>query len=186
MTIALTILGWVAWAFCVFLALSFVTGLRKYTRLAAPIDWITIVQALFWWIIAILFLFAPLSKLHIIWLLPLAFFAARFVVLLPIIRIIVLLAAGIFMKAALLGVDTARAKAMAELAQRTREKRALECQARTIMDKAAAHGRELTEESKREVDQLMLDVHDLDRAIKELHAMISSEETAHGEQNDET
>jgi len=107
MEILLNILGWLAWCIVVYLAITFVYGTRIYAKSGIPLNSITCVQTFLWWAIALTFLFSNLSKLHIIWLVPISFLGARFIVLTglpPIVAQIILLLTQIFMPIILLGV----------------------------------------------------------------------------------
>jgi tetratricopeptide (TPR) repeat protein len=105
--ILLTILGWLAWCVAAYLAITFVYGNRLYAKSGIPLNYITCVQTFLWWGIALTFLFSNLSKLHIIWLVPISYFGARFIVLTglpPILAQIILIFTQIFMQIILLGV----------------------------------------------------------------------------------
>ena len=99
------IIGWIAWVFTVYLALSFAYGCRKWARQGYSFQWATAVQTFFWWVITIVFLLAPLNKLHILWLLPVLYFAAQYIALVdvPILRKPVLLLTELFMELVLVG-----------------------------------------------------------------------------------
>jgi hypothetical protein len=87
------------------LALTFVYGCRKTVRSGQPFQWATAVQTFFWWVIAVVFLFIPLNKLHILWLLPILLFSAQFLVLtgVPILMPVILFLTQVFMKLILFG-----------------------------------------------------------------------------------
>lgn len=107
MEILLTILGWLAWCVVAYLAITFVYGTRMYAKSGVPLNSITCVQTFLWWAIALTFLFSNLSKLHIIWLVPISFLGARFIALSgfpPIVAEIILLLTQIFLSIILLGV----------------------------------------------------------------------------------
>ena len=113
MDIVLSIIGWVAWTFSAYLALSFAYGCRKTVRSRSfyyPLLWPTAVQTFFWWVIAIVFLFTPFNKLHILWLLPALFFGAQFLVhsRIPILTPVILFLTGIFMKLVLFGTGASK------------------------------------------------------------------------------
>lgn len=113
MNIALLIIGWMAWAFSAYLALSFAYGCRKTVRSKSfyyPLLLPTAVQTLFWWVIAIVFLFTPFNKLHILWLLPVLFFGAQFLVhsRILILTPVILFLTRIFMTLVLFGTSTSK------------------------------------------------------------------------------
>ena len=110
MDIALSIIGWVTWAFSAYLALSFAYGCRRTVRSGRSFQWATAVQTFFWWVIAVVFLFAPFNKLHILWLLPVLFFGAQFLVhsRIPILTPVILFLTRIFMALALFGTGASR------------------------------------------------------------------------------
>ena len=112
MDIALSIIGWVTWAFSVFLAFSFAYGCRMTVRSGQSFQWATAVQTFFWWVIAVVFLFAPFNKLHILWLLPTLFFSAQFLVHLriPLLTPVVIFLTHIFMKLVLFGTGVSGEK----------------------------------------------------------------------------
>jgi hypothetical protein len=103
--IVFSIIGWVAWTFSAYLALTFVYGCRKTVRSGKSFQWATAVQTFFWWVIAVVFLFIPLNKLHILWLLPILLFSAQFLVLtgVPILMPVILFLTQVFMKLILFG-----------------------------------------------------------------------------------
>ena len=92
MKIFLSIVEWLAWSFVAFLALSLSIFCRTIVSQGKSFQWATAVQTFFWWITAIVFLFTPLNKLHILWLLPVLFFGARFLVFpgIPILTPVIL------------------------------------------------------------------------------------------------
>jgi DNA-directed RNA polymerase subunit RPC12/RpoP len=99
------IIGWVFWAILVFFAVSFAYGCRTYAKLGHGFQWATAIQTFFCWLIAILFLVFGWNKLHILWVAPIAFFSAQFLVLgVPILTPIVLFATKMFLAIILLGV----------------------------------------------------------------------------------
>jgi len=112
MDIVLSIIGWVAWTFSVYLALSFAYGCRRTVRSGQSFQWATAVQTFFWWVIAVVFLFTPFNKLHILWLLPTLFFSAQFLVLLriPLLTPVVIFLTHIFMKLVLFGTGVSGEK----------------------------------------------------------------------------
>lgn len=74
MSIVFQIIGWVAWSFVVFLALSYAHGCRLCARSGQPFSFMTGLQTLLLWTVAFIFLFSPASKLHILWILLLIYF----------------------------------------------------------------------------------------------------------------
>ncbi|MDW8356228.1 MAG: hypothetical protein RMK57_17045, partial [Bryobacterales bacterium] len=75
----LEVIGWIAWATVVYVALSFAYGCRQYIASGQGFTWTTGVLTLFWWVIALFFLVTDVNKLHIIWLVPVAFVLAQFI-----------------------------------------------------------------------------------------------------------
>ncbi len=100
------IIGWIIWAILAFFAISFVFGCRKYAKSGKGFQWATGVQTFFFWTIAILFLIFGWNKLHILWITPVMFFVAQFLVLggIPILSPIVLFATKLFLSVILIGV----------------------------------------------------------------------------------
>ena len=101
------IIGWVVWVILAFLAVSFAWGCRSYAKSGQAFQWATAVQTFFWWLIAILFLIFEWNKLHILWIAPIAFFSAQFLVLgsVPILSPIILFATRMFLGIILIGVE---------------------------------------------------------------------------------
>jgi hypothetical protein len=69
---ALTI-GWVLWGIVALLALGWAYGCRNAVASGQPPQWGTVVLTLFWWVVALVFLFSHANTLHILWAAPLAF-----------------------------------------------------------------------------------------------------------------
>jgi hypothetical protein len=67
------IVGWIVWAGVVYLALTWAYGARKMLAEEGNFTKAAAVQTFFWWLLAVLFLFVPYSKLHLLWLVPVAF-----------------------------------------------------------------------------------------------------------------
>jgi hypothetical protein len=100
-----SVIGWIAWAVAAYMVLTFAYGCRTYVAAGRGFQWATGVQTFFCWIIAVVFLVAPLNKLHIIWLLPLGFFSAPFMLAgIPILSSLVLLSTRMFLALILVGV----------------------------------------------------------------------------------
>lgn len=76
MDILLVIIGWIAWSIVLVLAISNVQLCRSIARKGSSFSWVLAIQVLLWWVIVFLFLFSDLSKLHILWALPVSYFAA--------------------------------------------------------------------------------------------------------------
>ena len=72
------IIGWIIWFIMVLFAISLTFGCWKYIKAGQGFQLATGVQALFFWIIAVLFLIFEWDKIHIIWMAPLSFFIAQF------------------------------------------------------------------------------------------------------------
>ncbi|MDP3024504.1 MAG: hypothetical protein Q8O10_03115 [candidate division Zixibacteria bacterium] len=105
MKIVLSIIGWAAWVFCAYMALTVAYNCRRLVRNGQSFQWATAIQSFFFWIIAIVFIFAPLNKLHILWLLPICFFGTGYLVLVgvPILSPVILFFTQIFMILVLFG-----------------------------------------------------------------------------------
>jgi len=103
----LQIFGWIVWGIVAFLAVSFAWGCRSYAKAGQGFQWATGVQTFFWWIIAIIFLIFKWNKLHILWVAPIAFFSAQFLVLggVPILSPIILSATRMFLSIILIGIE---------------------------------------------------------------------------------
>ena len=87
----------IAWAF----------GLRRYAKMGKSVPTVVAVQTLFFWVIAVVFLFVGYSKLHILWILAISVLASFYLILglrLPIISPLVLWFTGLFVEIVLLGL----------------------------------------------------------------------------------
>lgn len=73
MTLSINIVGWVAWALDVFLAISFTRGCRMCVKRGQQFQWLTALQTTIFWIVAAVFLLLPVPKVHIVWILLLAY-----------------------------------------------------------------------------------------------------------------
>lgn len=100
------IIGWLIWSIIAFLAISFAFGCRTYAKTGEAFQWTTGVQTFFFWLIAILFLIFDWNKLHILWVTPVAFFGAQFLVIggVPILSPIVLFVTKLFLNIILIGI----------------------------------------------------------------------------------
>jgi len=100
------IIGWIVWVALAFFAFSLAFGCRTCAKAKEGFSWATAVQAFFFCVSAILFLIFGWNKLHILWVAPVAFFTAQFLVLsrIPILSSLVLFATGAFLKIILIGV----------------------------------------------------------------------------------
>jgi amino acid transporter len=104
------IVGWILWCVVVLLALGWAYGLRNIAASGQPQTWGTVVLALFWWVIALVFLFSHANKLHILWAAPVAFVLSFLVappVGIPVLSPIVLGVAHAFLTVVTLGVKRA-------------------------------------------------------------------------------
>ena len=101
-----SVIGWIAWAVVACLALTFAYGCRRYMAAGRNFQWTTGIQTFFWWLIAVVFLIAPLNKLHIIWLVPLGWWGAWFIAIagIPVLSPLVLLATRAFLGLIFMGV----------------------------------------------------------------------------------
>lgn len=68
------IIGWLLWAFTALVFFGFVQSMRKDARRGMPVHVVVVTQSLLWLALTVLFLFIDRSKLHLLWLLPAAFF----------------------------------------------------------------------------------------------------------------
>lgn len=101
------IIGWVIWGIIALLALYFTFGWRHSISEGESLSWAIGFQTLSFWVIAIVFLFAPWNKLHILWITPVAFIFAQFttgIVRIPIISPIVLFLTDLFLRLILIGI----------------------------------------------------------------------------------
>ena len=100
------IIGWIIWAVLAYQAVGFAYGCRTYTKSGQGFQWATGIRTFFFWLIVILFLIFDWSKLHILWIAPIAYLAAPFLVMgrIPILSPFVLFATGIFLDLILVGV----------------------------------------------------------------------------------
>lgn len=100
------IIGWIAWVLVAYFAVTFAYGCRLYAASGEGFQWATAIQTFFAWCIAIAFLIGPWSKLHILWLFPLGYLSAPYLVLVrvPVISPMVMFATRIFMALVLSGV----------------------------------------------------------------------------------
>ncbi len=101
------IIGWIIWVILAFLAVSCAFGCRTDAKSGRNFQLATGVQTFFFWVIATLFLVFGWNKLHILWVTPVAYFTAQFLVFgeIPILSPIVLFATRIFLFVVLIGVE---------------------------------------------------------------------------------
>jgi hypothetical protein len=101
------IVGWIVWAIVVYLALTFAWGCRTYMKAGCGFQWATGVQTFYLWVIALLFVIFDWSKLHMLWVTPILFFSAQFLVLVgvPVVRPIILFATWVFLRLILIGIN---------------------------------------------------------------------------------
>lgn len=103
---ALTV-GWIAWGIVALLALTWAYGCRNAMASDQPPQWSTTVLTLFWWVLALVFLFSHANKLHILWAAPAAFVLSFLVsppMGIPLLSPVVLGVAQAFMTVVTLGV----------------------------------------------------------------------------------
>jgi hypothetical protein len=100
------IIGWIIWGIITLLAISWAYGCRVYFAQKSGFQIATGLQTFSWWIISLVFFVFPLNKLHILWVAPLAFWAARIIVYfpVPIITPVILFFTNIFLILILIGV----------------------------------------------------------------------------------
>lgn len=103
------IIGWLAWALVAYVAVTFAYGCRVYAASGEGFQWATAIQTFFSWCIALAFLVGPWNKLHILWLGPLAYLAAPYLVLarIPVLSPVVMFVTRSFMAVVLAGVKKA-------------------------------------------------------------------------------
>jgi hypothetical protein len=100
------LIGWTIWLIVVLLAVSFSLNCRSKVKSGQDFQWATGVQALFLWIIAILFIFFEWNKLHILWITPISFFSAIVTVHggVPILSPVILATTNVFLNIILIGI----------------------------------------------------------------------------------
>lgn len=105
MEIILGVAGWIAWLLSAYLGLTWVYGCRTYARAGRSFHWATVMQAFFFSATAVVFLIGPLSKLHLIWVLP-ALFTSQLLAVshIPFVGGLLRFLTGVFMRLALVGV----------------------------------------------------------------------------------
>ena len=99
--------GWIAWGIVALLALTWAYGCRNAMASGQPPQWGTTVLTLFWWVVALVFLFSHANKLHILWAAPAAFVLSFLVsppMGIPLLSPAVLGVAQAFMTVVTLGV----------------------------------------------------------------------------------
>ena len=70
----LTTAEWVLWGLAVFIALSLTYGAIKRLRAGQPVMKATLYQGIFLWLVAAFLLLMPsVSKLHLVWVIPVCF-----------------------------------------------------------------------------------------------------------------
>ena len=106
MHIILGVAGWTAWVLTAYLAYAWIYGCRNYARAGRPFQWATAMQAFFFSAAAVVFLVGPFNKLHIVWVLPALFVAARVfsVSRIPVIGSVLHLLTVLFVRLALVGI----------------------------------------------------------------------------------
>ena len=102
------IIGWTIWSIITFLAIWGVYSWRKKVESGEEFDWTPYSITLSFWVISILFLIFDWHKLHLLWIVPIAFMTISSAVLnqTPIVSSILLFAIQLFQKIALVGVKT--------------------------------------------------------------------------------
>lgn len=81
LSIVLLIIGWILWAACLWFAFGHAWGIIKYTKEKEPFQQGTAITSFLLFLSMIIFLFAPINKLHLVWILPLVFFTPAYIVL---------------------------------------------------------------------------------------------------------
>ena len=100
-------IGWVAWGVVAFLALAWAYACRNAMASGEPPQWSSVVLTLFWWVVALAFLFSHANKLHILWAAPAPFVLSFFVsppMGIPLLSPVVLGVAQAFVTVVTLGV----------------------------------------------------------------------------------
>lgn len=101
----MALVGWVVWAVIASTAVVWAHTLRTMAKVGYSFQIALGVQTFFFWLISIFFLVLDYSKLHILWIAPLSFFTAMFLVLvgIPIVSPVVLFLTEVFVNIVLLG-----------------------------------------------------------------------------------
>jgi hypothetical protein len=105
----MVILQWVVWGFVVFLFGGFLYLLRKDAKDNKPIHIITVLQMILYLLFSILFVFRPWNKLHLIWVIPAAFFlsySAFLILRIPIVGTILRVGILFFCRIFLVGIGS--------------------------------------------------------------------------------
>ena len=89
-------LGWVVWTALLFIVLGWTYGCRTYSRTGIGVSYATLAQTLSLWIVAVAFLASDWSKLHILWVGPVALLSVSLAMQVPVIRWFVIAAATLF------------------------------------------------------------------------------------------
>ena len=101
------IIGWVIWILVALLAVWSALSWRVRAKFGEKLDGEAYVITPSLWIISILFLIFDWHKLHLLWIVPIAFIATPFLKKIPIVSPLILFATGMFRKVVLVGVKPA-------------------------------------------------------------------------------
>lgn len=103
MELILQIFGWALWAITAFFALTFAYGCRTYAKRGIGFQWATAVQTMLFWIAGILFISFSVSKLHLLWVLPLIYIpmVPHLLLMVPATRLVTFM----FMRLVLIGIQ---------------------------------------------------------------------------------
>lgn len=81
LSIILLIIGWILWVVCLWFAFGHAWGIIKYTKEKETFQQGTAITSFLLMLFAAIFLSIKINKLHLIWILPLSFFAPPYIVL---------------------------------------------------------------------------------------------------------
>lgn len=102
------IVGWIIWGVLFYFASTWAWSIRVFTKRGQgeQVQFVTAVQTMFLWFIAILFLLFKWNKLHILWAAPISIFLAPIIIIgsIPVIRPISIFLTKIFVRLILVGL----------------------------------------------------------------------------------
>ncbi|HBG78348.1 MAG TPA: hypothetical protein DDW84_05805 [Phycisphaerales bacterium] len=105
------ILGWILWGIITLFAILITWSCRAYTKseegFKYKLQWTSVVQAIFFLMVAILFLIFKWNKLHILWIIPVIFLSTHFFVShnIPILSPLVIYVTKVYLSIVLIGRD---------------------------------------------------------------------------------
>jgi len=100
------IIGWIIWSLTTLLAIWGALSWRIKAKSGEELGYGAHVITPSLWIISILFLIFDWHKLHLLWIVPIAFIATPFLRMIPIVSPLILLVTGIFQKIILVSVKS--------------------------------------------------------------------------------